>query len=91
MAIGQYVRRAKSGLPIYVNDEPDEVSPVLDGFAEFCAKQRERVSADLKRRTERIARAKWGDCEGDGSHFVVSRKGTTEVSGPLHRRYQEQT
>jgi hypothetical protein len=58
-----------------------------DALDKFCRQQQARIAADLKRRMERIAAAKWGDCEGNESHFVVSRKGTTEASGPVRRTF----
>ena len=53
--------------------EQDRRSAGFD-FEQFCRAQRARITATLKAQTARIAKAKWGDCEGDQAVFVVSRK-----------------
>ena len=67
-----------------------ERAALLFDFAAFCAQQQQRVRATLKQQTQRIDEARWGDMDGDGSHFYVSRKGTTCASEPVDRRYQDQ-
>jgi hypothetical protein len=59
-------------------------------FDVFCREQRERHAASLKASAKRIQVARWGtDLDGDGL-FVVTREGSTEVSKPIRRPYQEQ-
>jgi hypothetical protein len=59
-------------------------------FEQFCTAQRARIAATLKQQTDRVNAARWGNPhDGDGL-FVVTRHGTTEISAPVKRMYQEQ-
>lgn len=59
-------------------------------FEQFCRNQQARVAATLKRQTDRILRARWGNPNEDRGLFVVTRQGTSECSAPVKRMYLEQ-
>lgn len=59
-------------------------------FEQFCKRQRERIAATLKRHTDRVNRARWGNPLEDRGLFAVTKAGTTECSAPVKRMYQEQ-
>lgn len=59
-------------------------------FDQFCKAQQARIAKTLKAQTDRVNFARWGDPHQDKGLFVVTRQGTTEVSAPIRRQYQEQ-
>jgi hypothetical protein len=58
-------------------------------FDQFCKAQRARIAKTLQQSADRVNTARWGRPDGDG-FYAVTRSGTTEVSRPVKREYQEQ-
>ena len=82
-------KRAETDAQIALAREQQKRAEALIDFREFLDRQQARVTATLKRSSDRILKARFGDCESDEARMVLSRQGTTVTSGAVERRFQE--